>query len=418
MPLPPGLGGPAAWDETAPSAVQEQHAASDAETEKQSSPSSVSNRDPAPEEEAVAAASCKSRPSGTASLQNKRRSLLASMKSRRDSCPLREVIGRPAPPPQDGKVDAVLAGIEAVGTPQRKRQRRSRTDTAAAALPYDEEHADRESLAGSTTAVGNGAPGHESSCAEADVGHDDSGAGGVGAIVSDAADHSKLAVTKKEPRPSVAHSSIVLAQPTYGKKCFVSTGLEFSKRQTRIIEELGGSCGTDWNDDVTHVIADTFRRTTKMMCALCRGASVLTPDFITACQAAGNWVQEEPFILKDEVCEAAFARKRGIPGGYSLIRTLALAREQGPLLQGISVFCFPSVVEKRELPLLVAAAGGTWLTRFPGTPDHESVLLLAERTVSGEREQQRRKLHHVYDVELLREAACTQKIRRSAYRLR
>merc|ERR1712032_242363 len=97
---------------------------------------------------------------------------------------------------------------------------------------------------------------------------------------------------------------------------------------------------------------------------------------------------------------------------------LERARTLGPLLQGISVYCFPSVVEKRELPLLVAAAGGTWLTRFPQSPDDNSVLLLAERTVSSEKEQQHRKMYEVYDVELLREAACTQQIRRSAYRLR
>lgn len=174
----------------------------------------------------------------------------------------------------------------------------------------------------------------------------------------------------------------------------------------------------EWSPEITHLVADTFRRTAKMMCAICHGASIVTPEYIVACRAAGRLVDEMPFVLQDAVCEAAFARKRGIARGYSLATALRRAREQGPLLQGISVYCFPSVIEKRELPLLVAAAGGTWLSRLPANPDDSSVLLLAERTVSGEKEQRQRKAHEVYDVELLREAACTQQLRRAAYRLR
>jgi len=199
----------------------------------------------------------------------------------------------------------------------------------------------------------------------------------------------------------------------------VATGLELTNRQRRIVADLGVQIANDWGLQVTHLVADTFRRTTKMMCAICQGTPVVTLEYIAASRNVGRLIDERPFILKDEVCEAAFARKRGISGGYSLLEALDRARSQGPLLRGISVYCFPSVAEKRELPHLVAAAGGIWLTRFPAErADDASVLLLAERTVSGEKEQQRRKAHRVYDVELLREAACTQVIRRSSYRLR
>jgi len=200
---------------------------------------------------------------------------------------------------------------------------------------------------------------------------------------------------------------------------FAATGLEPSGRQRRILVDLGVSFADDWSPDITHLLADTFRRTTKMMCAICLGARIVVPDYISACRAANKLVDEQPYLLKDDVCEAAFARKRGISGGYSLLEAVERARKNGPLLHGISVYCFPSVAEKRELPLLVAAAGGSWLTRFPAErADDESVLLLAERAVSNEKEQQRRRQHRVYDVELLREAACTQVVRRSAYRLR
>nr|QDO16208.1 mediator of DNA damage checkpoint protein 1 [Lingulodinium polyedra] len=203
-----------------------------------------------------------------------------------------------------------------------------------------------------------------------------------------------------------------------GHMCFATTGLELSVRQRRILLDIGAEVAEEWTTEITHLIADTFRRTTKMMCAICRGMRIVTPDYIAACRVAGRRVDEKPFLLQDAVCEAAFARKRGIARGYSLTAALERARRRGPMLKGVSVYCFPSVIEKRELPLLVSAAGGTWLNRFPPAPDDDSVLLLAERTVSSDREQQRRKAHEVYDVELLREAACTQELRRAAYRLR
>merc|ERR1712060_921702 len=113
---------------------------------------------------------------------------------------------------------------------------------------------------------------------------------------------------------------------------------------------------------------------------------------------------------RDDVCEVAFARKRGLLNGYSLGAALERARRHGPLLQGISVYCFPSVVELRELPLLVAAAGGTWLKVFPTFPGGDSILLLGENKPTSPQEEKCRKEHAVYHVELLREGACLQKL--------
>lgn len=201
-----------------------------------------------------------------------------------------------------------------------------------------------------------------------------------------------------------------------GRKVFATTGVELSGRQKRFLMDLQGVLVSDWIPQISHVIADTFRRTTKMMCAICKGAHIVTPAYVKACREAGRWVDEEDFTLKDEICESAFARKRGMPG-YSLSAAVKRAQSNGPLLQGISVYVFPSVGDKRDLPILVAAAGGTWLKRFPLQPEDPSVLLLAERSVNSERERKRRKTFEVYDVELLREAACTQELRKSAYRL-
>jgi len=223
---------------------------------------------------------------------------------------------------------------------------------------------------------------------------------------------------KREPGGEMVGGGSAIPKPLRGAPCFACTGVELGPTQKRLFKRWGASFVSDWSPAVTHLIADTFRRTTKMMCAICTGAIVVTPEYLAACRESGKLVDEAPFLLRDAVCEEAFARKRGIEEGYSLAAALKRARRQGPLLSGISVYCFPSIAEKRELPHIVAAAGGTWLTRFPTTPDDNSMLLLAERTVSSEREQQRRRAHEVYDVELLREAACTQRFRRGAYKLR
>jgi len=199
--------------------------------------------------------------------------------------------------------------------------------------------------------------------------------------------------------------------------CFAATGIQLGAEQRSAIARLGASVIADWGPEVTHLIADTFRRTTKMMCAICLGLEVVTADYIQACSRAGQRVDEGRYRLRDTVCEAGFARKRGLKKGYSLEVAIMRAQQNGPLLKGISVYCFPSVTDQRELPLLVGAAGGTWLSDFPENPDDPRVLLLAERSISGDSEKRRRKAHNVYDVELLREAACTQEIRQSAYRL-
>lgn len=203
--------------------------------------------------------------------------------------------------------------------------------------------------------------------------------------------------------------------------CFSATGLDLSAAERRMIKDLGAAFTSDWGPEVTHLVADTFRRTTKMMCAICCGARVVVPTYLEACAKAGRIVDDAAFLLADTVCEAAFARKHHLDG-YSLARALEQRRRAGPLLHGISVYCFPSVVEKHDLPQLVAAAGGTWLAEPPAAvggsaEEAAAVLLLAERAAGAGPEPRQGPTRRVYDVELLREAAMTQVLRRRAWRL-
>lgn len=199
--------------------------------------------------------------------------------------------------------------------------------------------------------------------------------------------------------------------------CFATTGVELRDTQKVALQKMGVTLVSDWSPAITHLVANTFRRTPKMLCAICHGAHIVTPQYIAECRKKGQLVDHREFTLRDEVCEPAFAKKRGM-SSYSLAAALALRQKNGPLLKGMMVHCLPSVAERGELTSLVVSAGGQWLAKFPPNPDDPSVLLLGARTFCHKRELDKRKAHKVYDVELLREAACTQVLRRSAYLLR
>jgi len=218
-------------------------------------------------------------------------------------------------------------------------------------------------------------------------------------------DHT-LQPSQPEPEPMV----------TKGPR-FVPTALEINARLQGIVKDLGGTFGNEWSDDVTHLVANTFRRTTKMMMAICKGIHVVTPEFLSQSGKAGKFLSEADYVLKDNVCEHCFAKKRGL-SNYTLQDALVRARQNGPLLKGISVYLFPSSQEqtRREIESVVKAAGGTWLSRFPKNADDPSILLIGER-VKCDKMKERRNQHKVYDIELLQEAALTQKLRKNMYLL-
>jgi len=189
------------------------------------------------------------------------------------------------------------------------------------------------------------------------------------------------------------------------------------QRKKGFLEYLGCQLVDEWQSSVTHLVADTFRRTTKMMCAISAGAFVVRPEYVTACSKAGELVDATAYILADDVCAEAFARKRRLRF-YSLAEALERRKLKGPMLKGFFVHCLPSVVESDEIFQLIVAAGGTWLSDFPSNVNDDAVLLIGDRYASGEDELRCRRDHRVYDVEMLREAACTQVLRRHTYLLR
>lgn len=213
--------------------------------------------------------------------------------------------------------------------------------------------------------------------------------------------------------------SRAVASSSTRRPCFAATGLELGTHQRRVLEgRLGALVASEWSSDVTHLVCASFRRTTKLMCAICTGAHIVVPAYLTACEKAGRIVGVTPFILRDRACEVAFAVQHGLPT-YSLEVAVDRARRCGPLLRGLAVYCAASVAGRSDLRALVSAAGGLWLCRVPAPAEllnsdgSMAVLLLGRvpRALASDRSVK------AFDAELLREAACTQELRYGVHQL-
>merc|ERR1719282_1952474 len=97
-------------------------------------------------------------------------------------------------------------------------------------------------------------------------------------------------------------------------------------RHRRLLERrLGIRIVEEWAPGVTHLIAHTFRRTTKLMCAICAGIHILVPEYLEVSHRAGHLVEEAPYLLRDEICEAAFAKKHKLKS-FSVAAAVERAR--------------------------------------------------------------------------------------------
>mmetsp|Transcript_962 Transcript_962/g.2752 ORF Transcript_962/g.2752 Transcript_962/m.2752 type:complete len:463 (-) Transcript_962:3-1391(-) len=213
------------------------------------------------------------------------------------------------------------------------------------------------------------------------------------------------------------HLSVPGTQHSYARgPCFAVTGKHISGAQRQTLLVLGFGFSDGWSSEVTHLVADEFRRTTKMMCAICSGARVVTAEYIDACGKSGSLVDDTDYILRDADRESTFAVARGLLD-YSVAAAIQHRAKVGPLLHGLAVHCMPSVKEREDMRLIVTAAGGKWLRRLPPKASKSSVLVLGERSLCTARERERRRATTVHEVELLREAACTQTFRFDAHLL-
>ncbi|XP_059668362.1 uncharacterized protein LOC132313561 [Cornus florida] len=74
---------------------------------------------------------------------------------------------------------------------------------------------------------------------------------------------------------------------------------------TKIIEDLGGAVTSDGSVS-THVVTGKVRKTLNFCTALCSGAWIISPSWLKESFRKGRFVDETPFVLKDEDYELKY----------------------------------------------------------------------------------------------------------------
>ncbi|XP_037454578.1 mediator of DNA damage checkpoint protein 1-like isoform X2 [Triticum dicoccoides] len=185
------------------------------------------------------------------------------------------------------------------------------------------------------------------------------------------------------------------------------------KRQKKILARLGAHEAPSV-EDATHFVADGFYRTKNMLEAVTRGKLVVTSMWLESCGAAGCFVNDKKYVLRDAKKEKEM--------GFSMPISLASACKS-PLLLGKRVFVTQNVKPSREVVTsLVSASSGQPLERMGRSirkekeapddllaisceEDYETCAPLVEKGVD------------VFDAELLLNGIVTQKLDYERHRL-
>ncbi|POR35195.1 BRCT domain-containing protein [Tolypocladium paradoxum] len=100
-----------------------------------------------------------------------------------------------------------------------------------------------------------------------------------------------------------------------------------------------------------YVVAPNVMRTVKFLCALARGATGLSTDFIEHALQTGEVPAPDDFLLKDEAAEKKYNLK--------LERSASRAKaNRGKLLQGIPIYCTENIRNGPESYQAIAEANG------------------------------------------------------------
>ncbi|KND90675.1 BRCT-containing protein 1 [Tolypocladium ophioglossoides CBS 100239] len=100
-----------------------------------------------------------------------------------------------------------------------------------------------------------------------------------------------------------------------------------------------------------YVAAPNVMRTVKLLCALARGATVLSTDFIEQALQTGEVPDPDDFFLQDEAAEKLYDLK--------LERSASRAKaNRGKLLQGIPIYCTEKIRNGTESFRAIAEANG------------------------------------------------------------
>jgi len=232
-----------------------------------------------------------------------------------------------------------------------------------------------------------------------------------------------LEVTSREgpKRPArLAKTAAKKAKAAKANKVVMMTaGFELEPEQRHFLKKtLKVRLVDHFSSSVTHVIADAFRTSAKLMCAIAAGTKVLSSKYVDACMEAQRMVQDSDFLLNDVDGERSFAERCGL-ADYNLQAAVQKRKADGPLLSGVAIHCAWSVSGRQELKALVEALGGKWLAKAPHKViDERRTLLLAEEQSLSDRDRDRLREGMLFSPSLLTEAACTQVLRHDEHRLK
>eukprot|EP00746_Dinoflagellata_sp_MGD_P003103 gnl/MRDRNA2_/MRDRNA2_106047_c0_seq1.p1 gnl/MRDRNA2_/MRDRNA2_106047_c0~~gnl/MRDRNA2_/MRDRNA2_106047_c0_seq1.p1 ORF type:complete len:799 (-),score=153.67 gnl/MRDRNA2_/MRDRNA2_106047_c0_seq1:216-2612(-) len=207
------------------------------------------------------------------------------------------------------------------------------------------------------------------------------------------------------------------------RPCITLSGVKLPAKVERGLKKLGASIEADWTPNISLLVANEFKRTLKMMCAICSGLPILTGYYLTACELQGCWIDTRTYTLQDAIGERNFSKPRNL-SSFSLSTSISRRMHQGPLLAGRTVFALAPTPkhQREELKCLVTAAGGAWSDdRLPPDPSDDDLCLVDPDTCREKSDllkaRRRAAPCALYDIELLFEACCTQQLRLDNFRL-
>ncbi|KAJ6442086.1 BRCT domain-containing protein [Purpureocillium lavendulum] len=163
----------------------------------------------------------------------------------------------------------------------------------------------------------------------------------------DAGDEDETKRPTKKSRPSLPQVELRLAVTGFNRWVGDRNKEDHDRRKLRdlgiqIVQE-GQACD--------FVAAPSVMRTVKFLCALARGARVLSTDFIDEVLATGEVLSPDDFLLKDAVAEKKYDIK--------LERSSSRAKaNKGRLLQGIPIYCTEKIRNGSDNYRRIAEANG------------------------------------------------------------
>ncbi|XP_021741099.1 uncharacterized protein LOC110707378 [Chenopodium quinoa] len=139
---------------------------------------------------------------------------------------------------------------------------------------------------------------------------------------------------------------------------------------TKIVEDLGGAITAD-GSSCTHVLVGKVRRTLNFCTALCSGAWILSPNWLKESFRKGTFVDEHPFLLKDE----DYLMKYRVDLEEAVLRA---RRNPLRLLKGYTV-CLTTHVHPpiNMLSAIVKSAGGDVHVGFSKRSEKSSTIFVA-----------------------------------------